>query len=371
MTTKRARWAAAVGLGLVLAALPALGQDAVKIKVVAAGAVIHAKPDASSQALDRPAVGTLLALARRTGDWYEVRFQSRLGMVLTGYIYRSAVEAPPEEKAAPPVQDEKPVVAPPPAKPVVDTVREPVRSPSPSSARPRSQGRKLLQVGIGGFVSRTQVGDSRTDEFPFRDENLTIKDALGDAGLAGLDIRIGVLPLSLLEVEAGYQSSSQTLKGTYLIGVPSLFFYDDIASDEAEEEMSYKSSVFSLSLVLHPLAKGPVRPYLGIGLAFCSGSLRALKDIRFNETYYSDYSHEVKITQVTYEPVSLKATGFAAKAGLDAAVAPVLFLFAEAAYIGARDSYELPLITDLNNKRVTRSAELGGVRGVFGLRLRI
>jgi hypothetical protein len=367
MAMRRPLLAAAIGLGLALAALPALGQEAVQIKVVAAGAVIHAKPDASSQALDRPAIGTLLALARRLGDWYEVRFQSRLGMVLTGYIFHSAVEAPPEKKVEPPAQAENPPVAPPAAKPV----QEPVRAPAPAPARARTPGRKILQIGIGGFVSRTQVGDSRTDEFPFRDEALTIKDALGDAGLAGLDIRVGFLPLSLLEVEASYQASSQTLKGTYLIGVPSLLFYGDIATDEMEEDMSYKNSMFSLSLVLHPLNRGAVRPYLGIGLAFCSGSLRALKDIHFNETYYSDYSHKVEITKIEYEPASLKATGYLVKAGLDAALAPVLFLFAEAAYVGARDSYELPLITDLNNKKVTRSAELGGVRGVFGLRIRI
>lgn len=363
MAMKRPLLAAAIGLGLALAALPASGQEAVKIKVIAAGAVIHAKPDASSQALDRPAIGTLLALARRLGDWYEVRFQSRLGMVLTGYIYRSAVEAPPEEKAAPPALVEKPPAAPPAAKPVVE--------PPPKPARSRTPGRKILQLGIGGFISRTQVGDSRTDEFPYREETLTIKDSLGDGSLAGLDIRFGFLPWAPLEVELGYQSSSQTLTGTYLIGVPSLLLWGDIASDEAKEDMSYKNSVFSLGLVLHPLNRGIVRPYLGIGLAFCSGSLRALKDIRFNETYYSDYSHVVKITQVSYEPVSLKATGFAAKAGIDAALAPVLFLFAEAAYVGARDSYELPLITDLNNKKVTRSADLGGARGVFGLRIRI
>lgn len=367
MAMKRSPLAAAVGLGLVLAALPAFGQEAVQIKVIAAGAVIHAKPDASSQALDRPAIGTLLALARRMGDWYEVRFQSRLGMVLTGYIIRSAVEAPPEDKAAPPVQAEKPPVPPPAAKPVA----EPVREPSPKPARQRAPGRKILQLGIGGFVSRTQVGDSRTDEFLYREETLTIKDALGDGSLAGLDIRFGFLPLAFLEVEAGYQSSSQTLKGSYFIGVPSLLLWGDIASDEFEEDMSYKNSVFSLSAVLHPLNRGAVRPYLGIGLAFCSGSLRALKDIRFSETYYSDYSHKVKITQIIYEPVSLQATGFTVKAGLDAALAPVFFLFAEAAYIGARDSYELPLITDLYNRKTTRSAELGGVRGVFGLRIRI
>jgi hypothetical protein len=367
MAMKKPLLAAAVGLGLALAALPAFGQEAVQIKVIAAGAVIHAKPDASSQALDRPAIGTLLALARRMGDWYEVRFQSRLGMVLTGYIHHNAVEAPPEKKADPPVQNEKPPAAPPAVKPVA----EPVREPAPKPARARTPGRKFLQFGIGGFISRTQVGDSRTDEFPYRDETLIIKDALGDGSLAGLDIRVGFLPFPPLEVELGYQSSSQTLKGTYLIGVPSLFFYGDIASDETDEDMSYKNSVFSLSLVCHPLNRGAVRPYLGIGLAFCSGSLRALKDIRLTETYYSDYSHTVKITQIIYEPVSLKATGFVVKAGLDAALAPVFFLFAEAAYIGARDSYELPLITDLYNRKTTRSAELGGVRGVFGLRIRI
>ncbi|GEM_PF-5040072 len=362
---------AAAGWMLALAAGLAFGQEAFRVKVLTVDAVIHAKPEASSPALDRPAVGAQLEVVRRTGEWFEVRFRSRLGMVLIGYIHRNMVEAPPEEQAAAPAPAVKPPLKPAP-KPDAPPAAKPVSEPDAKPSRPWPGGRKVLQIGIGGFVSRTQVGDSRTDSVPYRDEALTIGDSLGDAGLMGLDFRIGFMPLALLEVELGFQSSSQTLTGTYEIGVPSLFFYNDVASDDIDEDIPFKSSILTLGVVLHPLNRGPVRPYLGFGAAFCSGSLKAIKNFRATETYYSDYSHTLTIEQIDFEPVSLKTTGFAAKVGIDAAVAPVFFLFAEAQYVGARKSYELPLATDINNnKAVNRTAELGGVRGVFGLRIRI
>ncbi len=354
------RSAAGALVWLACAAFAAGQAETAKIKVVSDAAVVFAKPDIQSQVLDRPPAGTLLDLVKRTGEWYEVRIRSRLGMLLPGYIHRDAVETPagetvePAKAAAPPPVETKP------GKPALKT------------RTGKAPGRKILQIGLGGFMSKTKVGGSRSSAWAYRNEELTVEDNLSDAPLAGLDIRIGIMPLSLVEVEATFHSSSPSLTGSYRLGVPNAYRYNDMAYDETEETIPLKSSLFTLGVVFHPLARGIVRPYLGLGVAFGSASLKVLEDITYTETtYVPSNDHEIDIKTLKFENVETQKTGWAARLGLDVAIIPALFLFAEGIYASAGEEVRIPLASKMTGRDITRKVEMGGARGAFGLKIRI
>ncbi|MDD8025981.1 MAG: hypothetical protein PHI34_05670 [Acidobacteriota bacterium] len=338
-------------IALLAAFVPGLAGQAEtsKIKVTAVDAVIYDKPNVQGQALDRPAQGAWLEIVRRSGEWFEVKIASKLGIALTGFIHQSAVEIPSA-----------------PAAPVEVTV---AGKPAPRTVLPAR--RKLVQIGIGGFVSKTKAGATREDGISYRDETMTIEDTLTDASLVGFDFRIGVMPISFLEVETAFQMASKTLTGSYRLGVPSPYYYHDFAYADDTESIPFKIQVFSLGVVFHPLRRGPVRPYLGLGLAICNASLKVLKDVSFAESIYSDYSHTVDIRSVELENVKATAVGFQGRLGLDAAIHRSLFLFLEGVYVAAKKDIKLPLASTIEGSGVTRSLDLGGLRACFGLKVRI
>ncbi len=61
------------------------------IEVVVEKASIRLSPDASSEIIESPPVGTVFEVESKVGEWYEITFLSKLGMTLTGYIHQRYV----------------------------------------------------------------------------------------------------------------------------------------------------------------------------------------------------------------------------------------------------------------------------------------
>ncbi len=76
-----------------------------KVKVVVENASIRLKPSLDSEAIEENIpVGTVYASNKKTGEWYEIKFESKLGVALLGYIHEMYVEfvgeaAPPSRKS--------------------------------------------------------------------------------------------------------------------------------------------------------------------------------------------------------------------------------------------------------------------------------
>lgn len=66
------------------------------IEVVAANASIRLKPNASSELVEKPSVGSVFETTKKVGKLYEVKI-SKLGMIITGYIHESFVKVTDEE----------------------------------------------------------------------------------------------------------------------------------------------------------------------------------------------------------------------------------------------------------------------------------
>jgi len=91
-----------------------------KIRVVVEHATIRLKPNMESEVIGTPPVGSVFDAEKKIGEWYEVRFASRVGVMLTGYVHEMFVELEkevpkPERRVAPPPRRE--AVQPPPPPP--------------------------------------------------------------------------------------------------------------------------------------------------------------------------------------------------------------------------------------------------------------
>jgi hypothetical protein len=129
------------GLMVLALALPLTCQESGgKVKVVVENASIRLRPSLDSEAIEENIpVGTVYVANKKTGEWYEIKFESKLGVALLGYIHEMYVEFVGE--AAPPEPEVKqPVVRQP-------EIRQPERPPQPEVPR---LGNPKMEVFLGG-----------------------------------------------------------------------------------------------------------------------------------------------------------------------------------------------------------------------------
>jgi opacity protein-like surface antigen len=87
-----------LGLFVFLGSLLAGQATEVKVKVIVENASLRVKPGIDGAVLeDKIPVGAVYISLKKEGEWYEVRFRSKLGIQLTGYIHEMYVEVVKEE----------------------------------------------------------------------------------------------------------------------------------------------------------------------------------------------------------------------------------------------------------------------------------
>jgi hypothetical protein len=92
---------AGLALLVLLVAAGALSAQT-KIRTKDANAVIRIEPaDKGEIVQDKLAVGTVFAVERKAGDWYEIKYRSAIGVLLSGFIHKSQVEEVKGDAAAP------------------------------------------------------------------------------------------------------------------------------------------------------------------------------------------------------------------------------------------------------------------------------
>lgn len=62
------------------------------IEVVVEKAEIRAEPNMKAEIIETPSVGSIFEVERKAGDWYEIKFTSKLGITFTGYIHKKYVK---------------------------------------------------------------------------------------------------------------------------------------------------------------------------------------------------------------------------------------------------------------------------------------
>ncbi|MGB8953201.1 MAG: outer membrane beta-barrel protein [Candidatus Aminicenantales bacterium] len=100
---------------------PAAHAAGVKVKVIVENASLRLQPTMESEIIEENvAMGTIFEAVKKEGEWFEIKFRSRVGVLLTGYIHEMYVE---EVKKKPKKEAVKE-----PSKPVVP-LKAPVRPP--------------------------------------------------------------------------------------------------------------------------------------------------------------------------------------------------------------------------------------------------
>lgn len=100
MNIRNIRTGAVLGLFVILGSLLAGQATEVKIKVIVENASIRVKPGIDGAVLeDKIPLGAVYLSAKKEGEWYEVRFRSKVGVQLTGYIHEMYVEVIDEDGA--------------------------------------------------------------------------------------------------------------------------------------------------------------------------------------------------------------------------------------------------------------------------------
>lgn len=84
--------------------LPTISQSQQKqrIRVIVQNASVRLQPNIESEVILSPPVGSTFEVEQKIGDWYEIKFSSEIGVLITGYINTKFVEvigaAPPPKK---------------------------------------------------------------------------------------------------------------------------------------------------------------------------------------------------------------------------------------------------------------------------------
>ncbi len=320
-----------------------------KITVKAQEATIHAKPDAESQVIERPPVGSVYEVVKKVGEWYEIKLPSRLGMVITGFIQEKFIET---EKAG---GEEQKVVK---------------EEPVPPMPPPPVRKAKIGYVSLGGLYDFLQMGYDYSYDWFIYNQSGAIYDSVYSQNVFGFQLGMGIFVMKNVSIDLGFSSITKTLESFYALDLPNPQILDNIAYAEKSGNSKIKKMMFNLGLNFHLLNEGRARPYLGGGVSYVNGEIELLKDMYFIETFFSDKHHEVEITEVKIGSETVSSLGFYGKAGVDVEILDALIVFGEGQYLVAKKEVPHPLASTLADKEEMLEINLGGASVVLGVRIR-
>ncbi len=330
-----------------------------KIRVVVDGASIRLQPDMESEIILSPPLGSVFEVEKKAGEWYEVKYTSEIGVLITGYIHEMFIEV------------EKEV-----AKPKDEVIQEPVRPQPiyepPKAARPR--GKPMYSLKGGGIF--VLIPDLYSYEYSFasRAETATISEIVNSANAFSFEVGLGFFLIPNIEFEGTVSFLSKELTGLYGLEIPSAYWFNLLASDEMEALPTLKKTTLCFGLLIHPVTSGLIRPYFGGGGSYVIGNLEMVEDIIFLETDSSIVQdHSITIDEVQFvetndiEEISLSKFGFYGKAGINFIMAKNIGIYAEGKYILAKKEVLYPL-SDFDTNEIVE-INLGGISFCLGIKL--
>jgi opacity protein-like surface antigen len=337
MTENKGWRGVVVLLFIAVLACPMLGQSpAGKIKVIVENASLRVKPSMDAEVLEEIIpVATVFNVEKKAGEWYEVKYQSKLGVMITGYIHEMYVEVLPSETGAKPVETPK-KVEPKPA------------TMAPQSFAPGIVGGHKLELGLGfgmGFGSFLPATSSAAYSWgPVGsllrvDESIgvghSVKNPLGlgfsltyfVSGGFGLKARIDMNFKQSIESA----TSDYSLTWTWNRPVnPGPF------TQTADWPVTGDISIMpiSLDLVYKFSLEGAFQPYVNAGVSYFTGTANLSTTTGWGVTFLSGGYRYIDYLAVPLkvESASLSSVGFNAGLGLDLFFSPNIGLNLDAAY---------------------------------------
>jgi opacity protein-like surface antigen len=310
-----------------------------KITVATAEATIHAGPSAESQVIEKPAVGSVYEVVKKTGDWYEVKLPARLGMTITGFIHVKFLAKPAGEEQ----KEEAPAAA--------------------GAAQTQAYDAKRAHVSLG-FLYQLQKGYDYAFSMPVSSTTLGIYDAVDGHSAFGFQAGAGYFVTNSVQIDLGFSYSSASPEGIYGLDWP----IDDFNNEhgEASVDHTFSEMIFSLGLNYHFLHEGQARPYIGAGGSLISSKMEFLKDFMF------DYTTEIVLTDPVLSEETVSTIGFYFKGGLDYLVSESIAVFGEARYAMApQEDVPQPFLGEIEDyEDEVVEVDLGGFSAAFGVKFR-
>ena len=307
-----------------------LGAEEIKIKVISDEAAIHVKPDITSDMIENPPMGRKYEADEKIGEWYRIRFSSRLGVLITGYIHEQHVQVEKEEEP-----ELKKEVAQKPELEKPETKLQDILS---------QEKIKWISFHLGGMIHFDMHVYWHEYGFPFRSETFAIKDYLQGEESVGINGGVGLFVFPNFEIIGDLAFISRKAWNELEVEVPSPFRFNDSSEADSSRQTKFNEVILLLGFNYFPVAKGTVRPSFGLGGVYASGSFDMTEDFTYLETTNDLVeTHSVTIQSVKYQDKSLSAFGFFVRAGLDLRILESFGFFVLANYIYAQKAIQFTL----------------------------
>ncbi|MGB6339787.1 MAG: outer membrane beta-barrel protein [Candidatus Aminicenantaceae bacterium] len=328
---------------VLFAVLPLSGQtEKQKIKVVVENATIRANPDLQSDVIKHTTLGAVFEVEEKEGEWFTIKVQTEVGVLLTGYIHEMFVEVEEEEKED---IEEAVEMAPEPEEKVVE-VQKKLESPMPpQEARPTR-----MEIAFGGSytsgysINSVSYSDSFSEGSLERaNENGTITQGLekpmGFYGSFNFFLTQGLgIELRLdINSSANYTSSSMS---NYRLS----WEWSDGRSSDTTKQWDIQGggvsslTVFSGNLMYKVRTGGFFAPFFSGGVSYYSGSLnKASTFVGYGTTWaIEDFQFITRYIDFFDIPATLEASfsgiGFNVGGGADLQFSRSLALNIDARY---------------------------------------
>ena len=299
--------------------------EKIKIKVVVENASIRLKPDATSEIIEKTSIGRTFEAEEKKGEWYKIRFSSKLGVMITGYIHEKYVEA--EKKPEPEERIIKPETA---AR--IEEILPPEKI-------------FKFHFRFGTQFSLLKEMAYKEHGTPFRDETLVFDEYLEADSSFGFTGGAGIFVSPNIEVTGSIAHFSKEAYTELYIYVPSPYQADDPAYDYSYIQPQIKQTIISLGINIHPLKNSNFSPYLGGGGSYVFGKIDLAQSYDYNETLDPVLETQtVNITEVTYTKKSTSLFGFHVRGGIDYKILRNVRIFAEGTYLLATKDVDSALV---------------------------
>ncbi len=327
-------------------------QQKQRIKVTAQNASVRMQPNTQSEVILSPPVGSTFEVEQKIGDWYEIKFSSEIGVLITGYISSRFVEVIEAE----PVRVQK---------------KEPVRKPARPAAKPRPAAPAAIKFNImaGGLFALYNDMLFGQYSYPYRGEQFIIEDYFESSNSVGFTGGVGIFVNPIIELTGSIASFSKAGWGELYIEVPSPFFFNDSKSDYSDDGQylpNIKKTIFSFGVNIHPIKSGPIDIYFGGGGSYITATVDLMEDFIYTERQdFVALTHSVVIDEVLYQETDITAFGFHGRAGVNFRASNNLYVFAEGRHIIA--SADVP--SPFDDTYTLEGLDLGGTLILGGIRI--
>lgn len=340
--------------------LPTLSQAQQKqrIKVVLRNASVRMQPNIDSEVILSPPIGSTFEVEQKIGEWYEIKFSSEIGVLITGYINSQFVELIEAEPV--PVPKKEPVRKP----------AKPAAKPRPPKARPTKAGIKFNIMGGGLFAMLNDMLSGQYS-YPYRSEEFIIEDYLESSSSIGFTGGVGIFVTPSIELTGSMASISKAGWGEIRIEVPSPFRFNDSKEDYSDDGQylpNIKKTIFSFGINIHPIKSGPIDIYFGGGGSYIKATVELMENVYYTERQDLVLrTHSVEIDRVLVEETEITAFGLHGRAGVNFRASDNLYVFGEGRHIIA--SADVPSAFDdtytIEGLDLGGTVFLGGIRIVF------